>query len=273
MPDQAKKKCFVISPIGDQSGSVRAEADWVLKGLIRPALEPDFVVERADNYPKNDVITNQVILAIRDADLIVADLTGHNPNVFYELAVAHGFEKPVVPMIRSDEKIPFDNHLMGTIFYSRDRFELFEQAKAELKLAAMEALKSGRKVSNPITMAIGVGQMKASGDDKDQMLAELMETVAAIKIDLYGGRSTASRVGVLARVVEPSAANIEELLLEMYGTSFFDLSDEHRITAVKNAQDAVKASEREVRRYLTKSEAIGAIKAEYKDLEMLTIPF
>jgi hypothetical protein len=120
MADKPMKKCFVISPIGDPTGPIRAESDWLLNGVIRPALEPEFEVERADIYPKNDVITNQVILAIKNADLIVADLTGHNPNVFYELAVAHAFEKPVVPMIRADQTIPFDNHLMGTIHYSRN---------------------------------------------------------------------------------------------------------------------------------------------------------
>jgi hypothetical protein len=62
----AKKKCFAISPIGNP-GSIRDEADWVLKGFIEPALQDHFTVERADAYPKNNVIANQVILAINSA--------------------------------------------------------------------------------------------------------------------------------------------------------------------------------------------------------------
>jgi hypothetical protein len=40
------------------------------------------------------VITNEVVNAIRKADLIVADMTGPNANVFYELAVAHACLRP-----------------------------------------------------------------------------------------------------------------------------------------------------------------------------------
>ena len=184
-----KKKCFVISPIGDAASTIRAEADWLLKGVICPALEPEFEVERADVYPMNDVITNQVILAIKDADLIVANLTGHNPNVFYELAVAHAFERPVVPMIHSDQAIPFDNKQMGTIKYSRERIEQWELAKTDLRKAAIAATRPGHKVSNPITLAIGVGRMQASGDPKEQILAKLTDTVNRHELALKELRS------------------------------------------------------------------------------------
>jgi hypothetical protein len=219
MPDDhtkiAPKKCFVISPIGDPSGSIRHEADWVLNGLIRPALHPEFEVERADVYPKNDVITNQVILAIKNADLIVADLTGHNPNVFYELAVAHAFEKPVVPMIRSDQAIPFDNHPMGTIHYSRERFDFWEQAKADLRQAAAAATAAGHTVSNPITMALGVGKMATSGDSRDRVIADLAEKVERL-----------ARAG--GAVSDPSDAT---LILNPSDQSEFEKMAKHEISA------------------------------------------
>ncbi|CAN5700423.1 hypothetical protein BH11PSE3_BH11PSE3_49190 [soil metagenome] len=177
MVDETPKECFFISPIGSADDVIRNEADWVLHALVKPALEPTFNVRRADAYPKNDVITNQVILAIKNADLIVADLTGHNPNVFYELAVAHAFNRPVIPMITADQRIPFDNHLMGTIMYSRARYHLWEQAKSELQQAAGEAIKPGHKISNPITLALGVERLAVSTDDKDQVIAELSNSV------------------------------------------------------------------------------------------------
>jgi hypothetical protein len=274
--DQPKKKCFVVSPIGDPTGSVRAEADWVLKGLIRPALEPEFAVERADAYPKNDVITNQVILAIKNADLIVADLTGHNPNVFYELAVAHAFEKPVVPMIRADQTIPFDNHLMGTIFYSRDRFETFEQAKADLRQAAQEAIKEGHKVTNPITMALGVGQMKASGDNRDQVIAELIQSVELLKADRLSRAPRLARISELPSWAqfadnvnsEPRAGwghsgRVENLLTDIYKDKFRDLNPAARITAIRNAQRVIDQYEDDAKAHLTELEASNAIVGKY----------
>ena len=47
MTDQPEKKCFAISPIGDPTGTVRAEVDWVLKELIRPGLTPERAEEMA----------------------------------------------------------------------------------------------------------------------------------------------------------------------------------------------------------------------------------
>ena len=46
--------------------------------------------------------------AIRTADLVVIDLTDNNPNVFYEMAIAHGYRVPCVHIITEGQKIPFD---------------------------------------------------------------------------------------------------------------------------------------------------------------------
>jgi len=54
---------------------------------------------------------------LRKSDLVIADLTYHNPNVFYELAVRHLNKKPVIHLIKKGEKIPFDINDRRTIFY------------------------------------------------------------------------------------------------------------------------------------------------------------
>ncbi|KYK33270.1 MAG: hypothetical protein AYK19_14080 [Theionarchaea archaeon DG-70-1] len=53
-------------------------------------------------------------------DLVIADLTEKNPNVFYELAIRHAVRKPVVQIIKHDEKIPFDVVTQRTIHYDTD---------------------------------------------------------------------------------------------------------------------------------------------------------
>ena len=49
-----------------------------------------------------------MIEAIQTYDLCIADLTGHNPNVFYELALAQAARRPVVMLKLAGEAIPFD---------------------------------------------------------------------------------------------------------------------------------------------------------------------
>lgn len=68
-----------------------------LKYIIEKALpKPTWEVTRGDAESNPDSITNQIVKRIVESELIVADLTGHNPNVFYELAIAHGYQRPVI---------------------------------------------------------------------------------------------------------------------------------------------------------------------------------
>ena len=103
------KRCFVISPIGLPNSSTREDADAVLDYIVQPALD-ELGIEaiRADKLAEPGLITDQVLAAILEYDLCVVDLSGHNPNVFYELALAQAAERPVVILKRAGEPIPFD---------------------------------------------------------------------------------------------------------------------------------------------------------------------
>ncbi len=73
----------------------------MLQGIIKPALENDpfnYDVQRADEISEPGLITDQIIGAIIEADLVVADLTGANPNAFHELAIRHMEEGIVIHM-------------------------------------------------------------------------------------------------------------------------------------------------------------------------------
>jgi hypothetical protein len=135
MNDEPQKLCFVISPIGADGSPERDAADWFLE-IVREALGANYRIERADALKKSGQITAQIIQFIESADLIVADLTAHNPNVHYELGVAHAREKQVVPMMLKGDRLPFDNSHMRTIFYSRANPKDQAMAVAELREAA-----------------------------------------------------------------------------------------------------------------------------------------
>ena len=72
-------------------------------------------VQRADSLTRPGIITNQVIQLVADADLVVADLTDHNPNVFYELAIRHALQLPLVRLIDRAQDLPFDIKVMRTV--------------------------------------------------------------------------------------------------------------------------------------------------------------
>ncbi len=179
-----KKTCFVIGPIGEEGSDIRRIADWLLKGVVKPVLEMEpfkYTVTRADGIPDPGLITHQIINMILDADLVVADLTGQNPNAFYELALRHMAGKPVIHMIMDGQSIPFDNKDYRTIPYNIGEYESLETAKRELTKQANAVSEDGYKVSNPVTEARGYKELTASGDTRDQMSAQLMDAVGDIK--------------------------------------------------------------------------------------------
>jgi hypothetical protein len=178
MAEQSLKKCFVISPIGDADSDIRIAADFFLEDIVKAALNDRFVVTRADMYSNVGNITNQVIEAIHEADLIVADLTGRNANVYYELGVAHTFGRHVVPMITLGEPaIPFDNYAERTISFSLKTVQSKATARSELVAAVKATL--NKPVSNPVTNALGLAKA-ASGDDTQQLIANLVNQVATL---------------------------------------------------------------------------------------------
>jgi len=178
---ESVKTCFVVGPIGEKGSDIRKLADWLLKGIIKPVLESDrfnYQVQRADEIAEPGLITNQVIVAALDSDLVVADLTGLNPNAFYELAIRHMQEKPIIHIIYEGEALPFDIKDYRTVQYSMESFDAYEQAKKDLatQVTAIEA--EGYTVSNPITKARGHQMLTSSADPQAQILADLVRQVA-----------------------------------------------------------------------------------------------
>lgn len=107
--DDLSSTCFIVSPIGAPDSEQRQHADLVLGSLIEPALaELGLRPVRADQISKPGLITGQVIEHIAKAALVIADLSFANPNVYYELALRHAVQKPVVQITRSSDTLPFD---------------------------------------------------------------------------------------------------------------------------------------------------------------------
>jgi hypothetical protein len=84
--------CFYITPIGDEGSEARKHSDLFLGSLVEPALSTlALKVVRADNIAEPGIITRQVIEHLLRSRLVIADLSFHNPNVFYELALIPTF--------------------------------------------------------------------------------------------------------------------------------------------------------------------------------------
>jgi hypothetical protein len=79
-----------------------------LMAVAKEALKSDFDVVPWYDISKSGSITERIVEHILDAFCILADLRDDNPNVYYEVGLAHAFERPVIPFIKPDTRPPVD---------------------------------------------------------------------------------------------------------------------------------------------------------------------
>ena len=109
-------------------------------------------VIRADQIPLPGIITDHIIKHLLGDELVIADLTGSNPNVFYELAIRHATRKPVVQIIQEGERIPFDTAAMRTIEYSFD-IDRIINVQEELENQISFALREPAQITTPFSIS------------------------------------------------------------------------------------------------------------------------
>lgn len=148
--------CFYVTPIGEDGSDQRKHADLFLGSLIEPALEQfGLKVVRADMIDKPGTITRQIIEYLLRSRLVIADLSFHNPNVFYELALRHAVRLPVVQLVRVADRIPFDLNQIRTIRIDTSGLHEFvpkiETYRSEIASQVRRALDDPDAVDNPIT--------------------------------------------------------------------------------------------------------------------------
>ena len=151
-----QKICFYITPIGDDDSEERKHSDLFLSSIVEPSLAGfGLVVVRADQIGEPGMITSQVMEHILRSRLVIADLSYHNPNVFYEMALRHATKLPMVQICRKKDRLPFDVNQVRTITVdTSDIYTLIprlETYRSEIATQVRAAL-DGAGTSNPISV-------------------------------------------------------------------------------------------------------------------------
>ena len=251
---------FVIMPFDDEFNSVYEQ-------FIKPTFEEQgFVVLRADDILNQQHILKDIIDQIEKGDLIVADLTSTNPNVFYELGLAHAFRKRVILLTQSIEEVPFDLQGYRLVVYST-HFAEIEKAKSQLARLAAGALQGDVEFGNPVTHFMPIEQepnppavvdrSDAEGDPDDGGfldhvigINEFYESVTAIM------QNVSRDLGSMTSSVESANRNFDRIKANQSSSSPTAMRSvcRHLAKQIANFTDRLKAANTEYASRLYESE-------------------
>lgn len=142
--------CFVVMPY-----HALFEAEY--SRVIRPAIEEvGLKCVRGDEIYNNQAIIHDIWGSIRQARLVVAELSGRNPNVMYEIGLAHAIGKPIILLTRNQEDVPFDLKALRYLFYDTNdpnwghnlRTEIAKKVRDVLQTPSLSAHLPGININN-----------------------------------------------------------------------------------------------------------------------------
>jgi len=122
--------CFILMPFQEPF-------DTIYNEQIKPTIKRKFRIVRADTIFKSSEVIEDIWELINKAKFIIADVTDKNPNVFYELGIAHTVGKEVFIITQNKEDVPFDVKHRRYFIYSNNE-EGLKKLKEDLENAMSE---------------------------------------------------------------------------------------------------------------------------------------
>lgn len=128
---------FVIMPFRNEFVSV---LDAIKTGLEQLSIK----VIRADDLNLKGEVIADILTGIAQADFVIADLSGQNPNVFYELGICHAVKEDVILLAQNPKKTPFDLRHLRCIAYEHSERGL-RNLSAQLRSTVQDLLERRRR--------------------------------------------------------------------------------------------------------------------------------
>ncbi len=243
------KKCFVVCPIGSAGSETRQRSDDIFNHLILPICnEEGYEAQRALEDSRPGDITQQIIQKVFEADLVVADLTGHNPNVFYELAIRHFSGKPFIHLNESSERLPFDISVLNSIQIRSGTFGGVAKTAEELR-SQIRAIKCGEVnfANASFTQYQKIlNDVRTSPSDEMKIVLDRLATVEARLVEKEREAREAQKALDAEREARDRAVtrskNSAAALIKDAVEYKFNMPTEVEINEYKNAKEILRAA-------------------------------
>jgi DNA-binding CsgD family transcriptional regulator len=181
--------CFVVMPFGGWH-------DNYYLNIYKPAIEEAGLTPmRADDIYRPSTIIKDIWELTNKATIILADLTGKNPNVFYELGLAHALAKPAILITESMEYVPFDLRALRILEFDKNHFEWGAILRQKIIASIKETIKSPLESVLPAFLEIS-DEVKQTGKvtQQEKELIELKQDIEFIKSNIRSNKPYSDRL-------------------------------------------------------------------------------
>ena len=170
-----RRTCFVIMPFGEWF-------DDYYSAIFVPAIEAAGLdPRRADDLYRPSAIVGDIWELTKAATIILTDLSNKNPNVFYELGLAHASAKPAILVTASMEDIPFDLRALRIIEYDKNDPHWGSNLQEQIEAALRETLESPLSAVLPTFTSQPDRQIAKDVPERDQEIISLRQDVDLLK--------------------------------------------------------------------------------------------
>jgi hypothetical protein len=183
-------RCFVIGPIGDKFAPIGSEgrkryedAIQVYEHVIFPACKANGLDPvRADGIAKAGEITEQIFRHLIEDEVVIADVSGGNPNVMYELGLRHTRDLLTI-QIGEYGQLPFDINAVRTIQFSRSERGLIDARNLLEEMLAAGLAEGGDAVT---ATRVWMSSYVILGDRSNSMIATPVDASTEEGLDEAG---------------------------------------------------------------------------------------
>lgn len=182
-----EKTCFVMVPF-------KSPFDVYYTSIYKPAIK-DSKLEpvRADDLFRPSAIVSDLWRMIQDAEVILAELTTKNANVFYELGLSHAVGKPVILVSETMDDVPFDLQQLRVLLYDKDDPNWGAKLKADITSSINETLVSPVEAVPSIFRK----KLKSQAPEQEATIARIQDLEEQMRsLRLRNRRSSHSRTGL-----------------------------------------------------------------------------
>lgn len=177
---QPREVCFILMPFGGW-------LDDYYEAIYTPAIEAaGLEPHRADDLFRPSTIVNDIWAYTKRAKLLLADLSGRNPNVFYELGLAHALAKPVILVAESMEEIPFDLRALRIIIYDKNAPNWGQLLRDKVTAAITEVLRAPVEAVLPAFLNVRADASKPTVSPHEKEVIEIKQELDLLRREIRG---------------------------------------------------------------------------------------